>query len=107
RLTLLGDAAHAMTPNLGQGACQAIEDVLVLGQEVQKGQDVPTALRSYEKLRQPRANKVVEVAHRLGEVGQWSNPAATFLRNGLFRLMPHSLLRAQLLDAWKLPYGGF
>jgi 2-polyprenyl-6-methoxyphenol hydroxylase-like FAD-dependent oxidoreductase len=107
RLTLLGDAAHAMTPNLGQGACQAIEDALVLGLQFNKSGDVRTALRSYEKLRQPRANKVVEIAHMLGEIGQWHNPVATFLRNGLFRLMPNSLMRSQLAEAWKMPYGGF
>lgn len=107
RMTLLGDAAHAMTPNLGQGACQAIEDALVLGLELHASNDVRVALRRYEKLRQPRANKVVEVAHTLGEIGQWENRGATFLRNGLFRLMPSSLMRARMAEAWKLPYGGF
>jgi 2-polyprenyl-6-methoxyphenol hydroxylase-like FAD-dependent oxidoreductase len=107
RLTLLGDAAHAMTPNLGQGACQAIEDALVLGLQLHATSDVPAALRNYEKLRQPRSNKVVTAAHMLGAIGQWHNPAGVLLRNQLFRVIPSSLMRKQLLDSWKLPYSGF
>jgi len=61
RITLLGDAAHPMTPNLGQGACQALEDALVLAKELQANADIPTALRAYEALRiPPRAQRAPE-----------------------------------------------
>jgi 2-polyprenyl-6-methoxyphenol hydroxylase-like FAD-dependent oxidoreductase len=107
RLTLLGDAAHPMTPNLGQGACQAIEDALVLGVELARDAEVDAALRRYERARQPRANQVVTAARRIGAVGQWSNPAAIWLRNGMVRLTPASMIRRRMIDAWRLPYGGF
>ena len=107
RLTLLGDAAHAMTPNLGQGACQAIEDALVLGTSLAGESDVPAALRRYEALRQPRANAVVTAARRFGEMSHWRHPAATFVRDSLLRLMPTAVVRRQLAEAWSLPYAGF
>jgi len=107
RLTLLGDAAHPMTPNLGQGACQAIEDALVLATGIARGSDVAAALRAYEAERQRRANAVVEAARRFGAIGQWSNGAARWARDTLVRLTPASVLRKQLVANWKLPYGGF
>lgn len=60
RITLLGDAAHAMLPFFAQGAAQAIEDALVLADCLQ-GADAasaPAALQRYEAIRRPRASKV-------------------------------------------------
>jgi 2-polyprenyl-6-methoxyphenol hydroxylase-like FAD-dependent oxidoreductase len=48
RVTLLGDAAHPMTPSQGQGACQALEDAVALGRSLQAGRDVSDALKAYE-----------------------------------------------------------
>ena len=56
RVTLLGDAAHAMTPNFGQGGCQAIEDGVVLASCLEVERDVVTALKLYETRRVKRAN---------------------------------------------------
>src|SRR5262249_4179137 len=47
RVALLGDAAHAMTPDLGQGACQAIEDAVVLAACAGRAQGLTAALASY------------------------------------------------------------
>ncbi|MBI5517118.1 MAG: FAD-dependent monooxygenase [Deltaproteobacteria bacterium] len=104
RVTLLGDAAHAMTPNLGQGACQAIEDALVLGDSLARGGELTACLRAYENLRIPRANAVVTAARRLGAVAHWHNPVAIWLRDHALRWTPSSAIARQLLDAWKLPY---
>ena len=54
RVTLLGDAAHPTTPNLGQGACQAIEDAVVLGKALRDADDPVAALRAYEDRRRAR-----------------------------------------------------
>jgi 2-polyprenyl-6-methoxyphenol hydroxylase-like FAD-dependent oxidoreductase len=46
RVTLLGDAAHPMTPNVGQGACQAIEDALALAEELPRAASIEAGLRA-------------------------------------------------------------
>ncbi|MFD7733039.1 FAD-dependent monooxygenase [Kitasatospora phosalacinea] len=55
RVVLAGDAAHASTPHLAQGAAMAVEDALVLAQELDAAEDVPSALRAWEARRRPRA----------------------------------------------------
>ena len=96
-VTLLGDAAHAMTPNMGQGACQAIEDAVVLAECLRS--DPVADLRRYEALRRERALWFVRTSWDLGRLGQWSNPLAVRLRDlamglpGADRLAQPSLRR--------------
>jgi 2-polyprenyl-6-methoxyphenol hydroxylase-like FAD-dependent oxidoreductase len=85
RVTLLGDAAHPMTPNLGQGACQAIEDAVALGRALQENKDAAAALRAYEARRIPRANEIVKRSRQVGRIGQWQNPLAVWTRNFLMK----------------------
>jgi salicylate hydroxylase len=66
RVTLLGDAAHAMLPYLGQGACQALEDGAVLATALTTETDPVTALTRYEGARRPRASRVVLTARERG-----------------------------------------
>lgn len=96
RVALLGDAAHAMTPNLGQGACQALEDAVVLARCLAAPGDVPAALRAYERARVPRANALVLQSRRVGAVGQWSNPLACAGRDALARLLLPVVIERQL-----------
>jgi 2-polyprenyl-6-methoxyphenol hydroxylase-like FAD-dependent oxidoreductase len=83
RVTLLGDAAHPTTPNLGQGACQAIEDAVCLAASLGSNRDVATALRHYEQARQPRTAAITRESWRLGRICQWENPFGCWLRNRL------------------------
>ncbi|QIJ60629.1 FAD-dependent monooxygenase [Streptomyces sp. JB150] len=87
RVTLLGDAAHAMSFNIGQGACQAIEDALVLaGHLAAPGTDAVRALRVYEAERQERTRPMQLLAHRIGVLGSLHNPAAVWLRDRVMGL---------------------
>ncbi|WP_116247470.1 FAD-dependent monooxygenase [Nocardiopsis sp. FIRDI 009] len=92
RVALLGDAAHAMTPNLGQGACQAIEDAVVLAHAVGGGSAVPAGLAAYTSARLPRASGVVRRSAGVGRMSMIGNPMARALRdNGIAlttRLLP-------------------
>jgi 2-polyprenyl-6-methoxyphenol hydroxylase-like FAD-dependent oxidoreductase len=83
RVTLLGDAAHPMTPNLGQGACQALEDAVVLADCLEGAADLGAALRVYEQRRIVRTSQIVRRSRLVGQVGQWQNPLACALRNML------------------------
>jgi 2-polyprenyl-6-methoxyphenol hydroxylase-like FAD-dependent oxidoreductase len=86
RVTLVGDAAHPMTPNLGQGACQAIEDAIALARELKGSTDVVRSLLAYERSRLPRANRIARDSRRVGWAGQFANPLAMAARNALVRL---------------------
>jgi 2-polyprenyl-6-methoxyphenol hydroxylase-like FAD-dependent oxidoreductase len=88
RVTLLGDAAHPTTPNLGQGAGMALEDAAALARRLASGGDVEEALRAYEAARAARTAAVVRASRAIGAVGQWRSPAAVAARTALFRLTP-------------------
>jgi 2-polyprenyl-6-methoxyphenol hydroxylase-like FAD-dependent oxidoreductase len=102
RVTLLGDAAHPMTPNLGQGACQAIEDAVVLGQCFDDDGDVESALGAYEKRRLERTTEIVKQSWRIGRIAQWQNPFACALRNSALKMIPGSTQMKQL--EWIIGY---
>jgi 2-polyprenyl-6-methoxyphenol hydroxylase-like FAD-dependent oxidoreductase len=100
-ITLLGDAAHPTTPNLGQGACMAIEDAATLAKTLAEINDIPAALRAYEKARIPRTRFIVKESRKFGRMGQWKNPLSCALRNTALRLAPESALAKQFQTLWQ------
>ena len=72
----IGDAAHPMTPNLGQGANQAIEDAVVLAACLKAENEVSAALYVYEARRLKRANALVRQSARFGQVAHLQQPSA-------------------------------
>ena len=96
RVVLLGDAAHAMTPGVGQGAAQAIEDAIVLGAELARADDIASALGAYESIRRPRVEAVVEMSRKADKVAQLASPIGCRLRNAAVRRMPKRAQRRQL-----------
>ncbi len=94
-VVLLGDAAHPMTPNLGQGAGQAIEDVIVLDHCLSTHGALEAALRAYEQRRVARANWLVLGSRRLGAIAQLRNPVAAWLRDAALRMTPPSVALTQ------------
>jgi 2-polyprenyl-6-methoxyphenol hydroxylase-like FAD-dependent oxidoreductase len=95
-VTLLGDAAHPMTPDLGQGAGQALEDAVALGRHLSGAEDVAAALRAYEAERAPRVARLVRASRRFGGVAQVRDGRLAAARNGLLRLVPAALQRRAL-----------
>jgi FAD-dependent urate hydroxylase len=77
RVALLGDAAHAMTPNIGQGGCQAMEDAWVLARCVEAEQTLAAALSSYEAARAERVAGMVSKARKRAAVIHGEEPAHT------------------------------
>jgi 2-polyprenyl-6-methoxyphenol hydroxylase-like FAD-dependent oxidoreductase len=96
-ITLLGDAAHPTTPNLGQGGCMAIEGAYILATALNKYGITQQAFDRYEELHFPRTKMVVLESRKIGKLGQASNPVIAGLRNFIFKIMP-SKVSMKLID---------
>jgi 2-polyprenyl-6-methoxyphenol hydroxylase-like FAD-dependent oxidoreductase len=81
RVTLVGDAIHPTTPNLGQGACMALEDAVVLAASLRTEPDLERALRAYERARRARTAFVQDRSWSLGRVFQWEDPLLCWIRD--------------------------
>jgi 2-polyprenyl-6-methoxyphenol hydroxylase-like FAD-dependent oxidoreductase len=102
RVALLGDAAHPMTPNLGQGGCQAVEDAWVLAEAWTEASSPEEAFARYQDARLERANALVRMSWDLGRTAQWESGVARFIRDLAVRGTPRWLLERrlrQVLDA--------
>jgi 2-polyprenyl-6-methoxyphenol hydroxylase-like FAD-dependent oxidoreductase len=95
-MTLLGDAAHPMTPNLGQGACQALEDAVVLARCVSGSAAPADAIAAYERTRRPRVDAIVRESRQVGRIAQWQHPLAVRLRDLLISVMPAKVQERRL-----------
>jgi 2-polyprenyl-6-methoxyphenol hydroxylase-like FAD-dependent oxidoreductase len=91
RMTLLGDAIHPTTPNLGQGGCLAIEDAFMLARCFKKYGASEDALRTYENCRYKRTTALAKYSRYYGTIGQWENIWARALRRTTLALAPEAL----------------
>jgi 2-polyprenyl-6-methoxyphenol hydroxylase-like FAD-dependent oxidoreductase len=96
RMVLVGDAAHATTPGVGQGAAQAIEDAVVLADRLARGGELRSALTEYEASRRPRTDAVLKMSRRVDRAAQLASPIGWRLRNALVRRLPERAQRRQL-----------
>jgi 2-polyprenyl-6-methoxyphenol hydroxylase-like FAD-dependent oxidoreductase len=87
---LVGDAAHATTPNLGQGACQAIEDAYTLGKCLENTNDIQFAFQQYEKKRMKKAHLVVNMSWQMGILAHLENRIGVWVRNAMLQHVPKS-----------------
>ena len=95
RVALLGDAAHAMTPDISQGAAQALEDAVVLAASLSERGEPEAGLRLYEQRRRRRANALVRQAWGFGRLARTRTPVTCRLRDWSMRATPNGVQRAQ------------
>lgn len=101
RVCLLGDAAHATTPNMGQGAGQAIEDASELVNAINSEKNIKDAFILYSKKRVPKTKKIINLSRQIGSVAQWDNEFLIAVRNLFFPFVPSSLLLWRLNFLYK------
>ena len=90
RVVLVGDAAHASSPNMAQGAAMALEDALVLADALTTSQDIEEALEQYEQRRAARVTWVQDQTHRRDR----TRNLPPFLRNTTLRLLGERIFRS-------------
>jgi 2-polyprenyl-6-methoxyphenol hydroxylase-like FAD-dependent oxidoreductase len=90
-VALLGDAGHPMTPDLGQGACQGIEDAAVVAECLSSDRDWNAALATYESVRLRRVQMIVRESRAIGRLATIRSPAASAIRDLGTRYMPEWL----------------
>lgn len=87
RVALLGDAAHPTTPNMGQGACMAIESGYVLAKCLKTAEKPGAGLRTYEQARFDRTAMITNQSWKFGQIFAYENPLKCWLRDRMFGLM--------------------
>lgn len=107
RTVLVGDAAHAMTPNLGQGACQALEDAVELATALGTAtdNDITRRLQTYDRRRRPRVHRIARRSRSAGTAASLRGRIPTAVRNALVSAVPGTLsLRAfDAIVDWQPP----
>ena len=111
RVALLGDAAHAMLPTLGQGGCLALEDAVVLATALSRADggpgavDVDAGLQTYDTARRPRDQRLAAASDQVAKITQVRHPVGLFLRDLMVRLTPPKLAARSIARAtdWHPP----
>jgi len=101
---LIGDAAHASTPNLGQGGAQAIEDSWFLAESISKYSTTHEAFHTFQKIRIAKAQKVVDASWQIGKITNLSNSIACNVRNTIFRCIPSYMMKKQTSLLYDVPW---
>ncbi|EJY56685.1 monooxygenase FAD-binding protein [Alicyclobacillus hesperidum URH17-3-68] len=86
RMVLMGDAAHAITPNLGFGGALAMEDAATWLYVVRNVGISPAAFRIYAAQRRRRVREMAYATRQFGDVMQWQNKGIAHMRNTVFRI---------------------
>jgi 2-polyprenyl-6-methoxyphenol hydroxylase-like FAD-dependent oxidoreductase len=91
----VGDAAHAITPDVSQGASLALEDGFVLAAALRETRDTGAALRRYEDRRRTRAVAIARLSRQIGRIAQANRPILCRVRDTALRLTPGFISRRQ------------
>ncbi|MDH6253886.1 2-polyprenyl-6-methoxyphenol hydroxylase-like FAD-dependent oxidoreductase [Chryseobacterium sp. H1D6B] len=93
-LCLIGDAAHATTPNMGQGACQAIEDAYIIGKLLENTRNFNVVFEQFQQIRRHKVDYIVNTSWKVGRISQWEH--GNSIRNFLMRLIPERINQKQI-----------
>jgi len=99
RVLLLGDAAHALTPNMGQGAAMAIEDAGALAL-IAREKPVHRWAETLEALRARRVREIAKTSWRIGQMAHWRGATARSLRDLMMRMTPKSTTDRMVSKSW-------
>jgi FAD-dependent urate hydroxylase len=104
RMTLMGDAAHATSPNAGRGVSEALEDAVVVARNLAELPDlddtgrIAAALHAYEERRRKPTTSVIKLSRQIGTLGRWRNPMATKVRSVYIRAITPPTVMAMKKD---------
>ena len=99
RIGLMDDAAHATTPNMGQGGGQAIEDAYYLTKAIQE-YGLDTAFEHFQNTRYKKVNKIVNQSWKIGQAAHWKYGQS--MRNYMLKSMPDIMFKKQMLELYGL-----
>jgi 2-polyprenyl-6-methoxyphenol hydroxylase-like FAD-dependent oxidoreductase len=102
RIGLIGDAAHATTPNLGQGGAMAVEDALVLADACKELGLNEAAWKRFEQLRRKKVEWTVTTSWSIGKICHLGNPLLRSLRNIALKKTPDTITRKQVQRIYSL-----
>ncbi len=104
-IVLIGDSAHATTPNMGQGACQAIEDAVILADDMDRNISIEAAFKNFEKRRLNRTHYITNTSWKIGKIAQLEHPLLISLRNFAFRKLPSRIQEKQIEKLYEVDLG--
>lgn len=96
---LIGDAAHATTPNMGQGGAQAIEDAYYLSKIIQQNSS-NKVFELFQQKRQAKVNAIVKQSWTTGKMAHWKYGRG--IRNLLIKSVPKSLLEKKMIELYSI-----
>ncbi|REL33722.1 FAD-dependent oxidoreductase [Rhodohalobacter sp. SW132] len=100
RVCLMGDAAHAMTPNMGQGGCQAVEDAYYISRSFQENQEPEKIFQQFEKQRRKKVDYVVKTSRLYGQVV--ARASGQYVMKIMMKMMPPFLVKNQMKRLYKI-----
>ena len=104
QVVLVGDAAHATTPNMGQGGNQALESAWILSQCVEVNANLPDCFAQYQQMRIKKAHKIVSNSWKISQIVNLRGGILRGLRNTAIQMIPNRFSEANLRQVYALDY---
>lgn len=99
---LIGDAAHPITPNMGQGGAQALEDAYHLARILDDTKDFKLSMETFYQKRAPKVKKILDQSWQIGKIGHWKRAAG--IRNFMMRQTPKKVYAKSMNTLYNIDY---